>query len=111
MTDERDQRDEPHEPHEPHEPLEPLASLQARVDARGESRVSSDRWAAHEAVLDRLAANVRVAETYGWTSCAIERLDGATHFSAWGVPPGDCKRHPIPDWSTTSDPNEQRGGE
>lgn len=90
------------------EPLEPLESLQARVDARVESRVSSDGWAAHEAVLDRLAANVRVAETYGWTSCAIERLDGATHFSAWGVPPGDCERHPIPDWSTTSERNPQR---
>ena len=33
------------------EPLEPLESLQARVDARAESRVSSDGWAAHEAVL------------------------------------------------------------
>ena len=93
---------------EPLEPLEPLESLQARVDARAESRVSSDGWAAHEAVLDRLVANVRVAETYGWTSCAIERLDGATHFSAWGVPPGDCERHPIPDWSTTSERNPQR---
>jgi len=83
------------------DPLEPLESLQARADERAESGVSSDGWAAHEAVLDRLAANVRVAETYGWTSCAIERLDGATHFSAWGVPPGDQERHPIPDWSTT----------
>jgi hypothetical protein len=82
------------------DPLEPLESLQARVDARADSRVSSDRWAAHEAVLDRLAANIRVAETGGWTSCAIERTDGATHFSAWGLPPGDDRRHPIPDWST-----------
>jgi len=88
------------------EPLEPLESLQARVDARAESRVASDGWAAHEAVLDRLAANVRVAETHGWTSCAIERVDGATHFGAWGVPPGYCERHPIPDWSTTSGRNE-----
>jgi hypothetical protein len=81
-------------------PLEPLESLHAKADARAESRVSSDGWAAHEAVLDRLAANVRVAERQGWTSCAIERLDGATHFSAWGIPPGDSERHPIPDWST-----------
>ena len=81
------------------DPLESLESLQARVVARGESRVSSDAWAAHEAVLDRLAANVRVAESYGWTSCAIERLDGATRFSACGVPPNCAERHPIPDWS------------
>ena len=72
----------------------------ARVVARGESRVASDAWAAHVAVLDRLAANVRVAESHGWTSCAIERVDGATCFSAWGVPPGGVERHPVPDWST-----------
>ena len=82
------------------DPLEPLESLQDRLDARTETGASSDAWGAHAAVLDRLAANVRVAESYGWTACAIERVDGATHFSAWGVPPGDCQRHPIPDWST-----------
>lgn len=82
------------------DPLESLESLQGRFDARAEAGASSDAWGAHAAVLDRLAANVRVAESYGWTSCAIERVDGATHFSAWGVPPGECERHPIPDWST-----------
>lgn len=82
------------------DPLESLESLQARVVARGESRVASDAWAAHVAVLDRLAANLRVAESHGWTSCAIERVDGATRFSAWGVPPGGVERHPVPDWST-----------
>lgn len=82
------------------DPLEPLKSLHAKVDARADSRMRSDRWAAHEAVLDRLAANVRLAESRGWTSCAIERIDNAAHFNAWGVPPGECERHPIPDWST-----------
>ena len=77
-------------------PVEPLESLQARIDGG----VPSAAWGAHEAVLDRLAANVRVAQSYGWTSCAIERVDGARQFNAWGVPPGDCQRHPIPDWST-----------
>lgn len=81
-------------------PLESLHMLQARVDARADSRMASDWWSAHEAVLDRLAANVRVAQMRGWTSCAIERLDRATHFSAWGLPPGEYERHPIPDWST-----------
>jgi hypothetical protein len=92
-------------------PLEPLESLQATADARADSRVSSDGWAAHEAVLDRLAANVRVAERYGWTSCAIERVDGAPHFTAWGVPPGDCERHLVPDWSSQPPDAERRAGE
>lgn len=35
--------------------LESLRSPQKRVDTRAESPVGSDRWAAHEAVLDRLA--------------------------------------------------------
>ena len=90
------------------EPLEPLESLHAKGDARANSRVSSDGWAAHEAVLDRLAANIRVAETYGWTSCAIERIDGATRFSAWGIPPGESERHPIPDWSSEPPGHERR---
>ena len=81
-------------------PLKSLESLQATAGARAESRVPSDGWAAHAAVLDRLAANVRVAQGDGWTSCAIERVDGANPFTAWGVPRGDCQRYPIPDWST-----------
>jgi len=88
--------------------VESLRSLQERVDARAESRVRSDRWAAHEAVLDRLAANVRVAQTRGWTSCAIERLAGATRFSAWGVPPDEQERHPIPDWTTEPAGEDER---
>jgi hypothetical protein len=79
---------------------QPLEVLQTQAGARPERTVSADAWAAHEAVLDRLAMNVRVAQSYGWTSCAIERVDGATRFSAWGVPRGDCERHPIPDWLT-----------
>ena len=88
--------------------LESLRSLQDRVDARAESRVRSDGWAAHEAVLDRLAANVRVAQMRGWTSCAIERADGATRFNAWGVPPGQYERHPIPEWTTEPAAEDER---
>ena len=90
---------------------ESLRSLQERVDTRAESRACSDGWAAHEAVLDRLAANVRVAQMRGWTSCAIERVDGATRFSAWGVPPGECERHPVPDWTTEPAGDELHRGE
>ena len=81
------------------QPLESLESLQVKVGARADSRMPSDGWAAHEAVLDRLAANIRVAESRGWTSCAIERVDQAPHFNAWGVPPKGFERYPIPDWS------------
>ena len=89
--------------------LESLDSLRQRVDARAESRMPSDRWAAHEAVLDRLLANIRVAQMHGWTSCAIERLDGARHFSAWGVPVGQHVRHRVPDWTTESEDERHRG--
>ena len=90
-------------------PLEPLDSLHARVDARSDSRVSSDGWAAHDAVLSRLSANIRVAESYGWTSCAIERVDDDARFIAWGVSPGDTERRPIPDWTTEPGSNDRSG--
>jgi len=95
-------------PFGPLDPLEPLQSLQEKADTRADSRTASDGWAAHAAVLDRLAANVRVAQAHGWTSCAIERVDDAPHFSAWGIPPGECQRHPVPDWSNEPDGKERR---
>jgi hypothetical protein len=82
--------------------LESLEALHVRLEKRTESAVRSDAWAAHQAVLDRLAANVRVAEDQGWTSCAIERAGGAGRFAAWGLPPGQRRRHAVPDWSGDS---------
>ena len=68
---------------------------------RSESLTNRDShgagWSAHAAILDRLAANQRAAQSLGWTSCAIERV-GAGRFGAWGVPPGDYRRCRIPDW-------------
>jgi len=92
-------------------PLEPLDSLHARVDARADSRVSSDGWAAHDAVLSRLSANIRVAETHGWTACAIERVDDDARFIAWGVGPGETDRRPVPDWTTEPEGSELQRGE
>ena len=77
-------------------------TLYARFDAFAENRAQGGAWAAHEAVLDRLAANQRVAEAYGWTSCALERAGGTGRLSAWGVPPGECERYLIPDWLPAS---------
>lgn len=79
-----------------------------RLYLRRESLTNGDShgagWSAHAAILDRLAANQRVAQAGGWTSCAIERAGGVGRFRAWGVPPGDTCRHQIPDWSTESEP-------
>jgi hypothetical protein len=77
-----------------------LATLYARFDAIAEGRVPSDRWNAHAAILDRLAANQRTAEQNGWTSCALERAGGMGRLVAWGLPPDSTQRHLIPDWST-----------
>jgi hypothetical protein len=82
--------------------LESLDALHVRSEKRAGGRVPSDGWAAHEAVLDRLAANIRLAEARGWTSCAIERL-GVGRFCAWGVPPAGGRRHPVPDWLSEHD--------
>ncbi|HEX5580014.1 MAG TPA: hypothetical protein VFX39_00460 [Gemmatimonadaceae bacterium] len=73
-------------------------TLYARLDALAYGRTHGDSWAAHAALLDRLAANRRAAEAQGWTSCALERIGGFGRLTAWGVPPGDVERHPIPDW-------------
>jgi hypothetical protein len=73
-------------------------TLYARFDGFARGHAHGGAWTAHEALLDRLAANQRAAEAYGWTSCALERAGGLGRLSAWGVPPGGVERHLIPDW-------------
>jgi hypothetical protein len=73
-------------------------TLYQRFDDCSDGRGLGGAWAAHEAVVDRLAVNRRMAEARGWTSCALERAGGMGRLTVWGVPPGDCERHPIPDW-------------
>ena len=80
--------------------VEPLDALYARRESIPNGDSHGAGWAAHAAVLDRLAANQRIAESRGWVSCAIERVDGEGRFRAWGIPPGQTQRHPIPDWSS-----------
>ena len=79
---------------------EPIDTLYARLDSCARTGVGADGWTAYAAVLDRLAANVREAEAWGWTSCAIERADRSEPFRAWGVPPWTTERHPVPDGAT-----------
>lgn len=75
-----------------------LETLHERFDEFAKGRAHGGAWSAHEALIDRLAANRRMAESYGWTSCALERPGGMGRLAAWGVPPGDAERHEIPDW-------------
>jgi hypothetical protein len=78
-----------------------LETLYARGESMKDGGAHGRGWAAHAAVLDRLAANQRVARSLGWTSCAIER-SGTGRFAAWGVPPRDYRRYRIPDWASDS---------
>lgn len=79
--------------------LVPLETLYARFDDFAQGRVQGmGCGAAHDAVVERLADNRRVAEANGWTSCALERAGGTGRLRASGVPPTACQRHPIPDW-------------
>ena len=64
--------------------------------AGGDDR-NGTRWAAHAAVLDRLAAMRRGAEAAGWTSLAIERDGVSERFRLFGIPPGEAFRVEVPD--------------
>jgi hypothetical protein len=76
-----------------------LDSLYAWLDAITEGRATGDGWGALVAMLDRLAANRRLAEARGWTSCAIERRGGGGWLRLWGVPPSGRDRELVPDWA------------
>ena len=79
-----------------------LETLYVRSESLKDRDSHGAGWSAHAAILDRLAANQRVAQSLGWTSCAIERI-GAGRFLACGVPPGDYRRCRIPDWVSEHD--------
>src|SRR5688572_19616936 len=67
--------------------LVPRETLYARFDEIAKGRAQGDSWAAHEAVLDRLAMNRREAEANGWTECALERVGGSGRLRLWGIRP------------------------
>jgi hypothetical protein len=75
----------------------PLQMLYAQCDAASCAH-DGDAWEAYAAVLDRLAANRRIAEAAGWTSCAIERDGDAGRFQLFGIPPSETLRTMVPDW-------------
>jgi hypothetical protein len=63
-----------------------LNELYARFDAVAKGREQGNSPAAHEAILVRFAANRRVAETDGWTSCALERAAAGAGCALSGFP-------------------------
>jgi hypothetical protein len=80
----------------------PLALLYARCGTASRAQRAGVAWAAYVAVLDRLAANRRIAEAAGWTSCAIERDGAAGHMQLFGIPPSSMLRTEVPDWPERS---------
>jgi hypothetical protein len=80
------------------DPDHSLDALHAHADAlaTGDDRLGR-QWAAHAAVLDRLAAMRRAAEGAGWTSLALERDGPAERTKLFGVPPGESLRTEVPD--------------
>jgi hypothetical protein len=76
-----------------------LEALYRDFDEMAEGRAPGNRaWNAHEAILDRLASNIREAEGRGWTSCALERAGGMGRLRACGIRPSETGRRTIPDW-------------
>jgi hypothetical protein len=74
-----------------------LDTLYAGFEAVRDGHATGDGWKAHVALLDRLAADRRAAEAWGWTSCALER-HGNGPFRLWGIPPSGRQRELVPDW-------------
>jgi hypothetical protein len=87
----------------------PLEMLYAQCEAARRVHGGDDEWQAHAAVLDRLAANRRLAEGAGWTSCAIEREGEVGRFRLFGIAPGAGMRAEVPDWSDPTARREGRG--
>lgn len=75
-----------------------LNTLRAQLDALadGDDR-NGGQWAAHAAVLDRLAAIRQDAEAAGWTSLALECDGRAERIRLFGIPPGKGLRTEVPD--------------
>ena len=75
-----------------------LEQLYARHTSISEGRADGDSRLLHVAIIDRLAANQRIAEGEGWTSLALERIGGMGRLMLRGVPTGTDRREVVPDW-------------
>jgi len=77
----------------------PLERLYARHTLVATGRVDGDSSIVHLAIIERLAANGRVAEQEGWTALALERVGGLGRLELWGIPAASGRRELVPDWS------------
>jgi hypothetical protein len=77
----------------------PLEQLYRRHTLLATGRAEGDSRLAHVTILERLAANQRIAESEGWTSLAHERVAGMGQLRLWGVPAVAERREVVPDWA------------
>jgi len=77
----------------------PLERLYARHTLIATGRAEGDSRLVHLAIIDRLAANRRIAEAEGWTALALERLGGMGDLRLWGLAPSAERREVVPDWA------------
>ncbi len=75
----------------------PLERLYARHMLIATGRADGDSRLLHLAIIERLAANRRIAEGEGWTDLAFERVAGMGRLRLWGVPPTRARREVVPD--------------
>jgi CheY-like chemotaxis protein len=77
----------------------PLERLYARHALISTGRRDGDSRLVHDAIIERLAANGRIAEGEGWTCLALERVAGMGQLRLYGVPSGAERREVVPDWA------------
>jgi len=77
----------------------PLQRLYERHTLIATGRADGDSRLVHLAIIERLAANRRIAEGEGWTDLALERVAGMGRLQLRGVPPAGGGRDVVPDAS------------
>ncbi len=77
----------------------PLERLYARHMSIATGRADGDSRLVHLAILERLGANQRVAESEGWTGLALERVAGMGRLRLSGLPAGAPRREVVPDFA------------
>jgi hypothetical protein len=77
----------------------PLELLYARHTSIVTGRLAGDSRSVHLEILERLAANRRIAAGEGWTSLTLERVAGMGRLRLWGVPATAEGREVVPDWA------------
>jgi hypothetical protein len=78
---------------------DPLARLYERYILVATGREDGDSRLLHLAIIERLAANGRIAERKGWTSLALERVGGMGRLELWGIRAAAERREIVPDWA------------